>query len=163
LVNKKFLVFILTGAITISLYLSYPRLNQYEPAKFFSLSASDITAVNFIERIAQVDHIVLANQMVGVAAIKEYGFKKYYNNQFYYSMPTGNPRTFYNYYLEMIYQGAKRETMDKAMAEAGVTEAYFVLNKYWKDFEKITKQATQSADNVFDIDDGNIYIFRYSK
>jgi len=160
---RIFLIFILAGTLTISLYLSYPRVNQYEPAKFFSLSASDIKTVNSIEQSAQPEHIVLANQMVGVAAIKEFGFKKYYNNQFYYSMPMGTPRTFYDYYLEMIYEGAKKETMTKAMTEAGVTESYFVLNKYWRNSEKIKGQAAESADKVYEIDEGKIWIFKYTR
>jgi len=161
--TRLLLIFVFAGGLTISLYLSYPRLNQYEPAKFFSLSASDIKAVDFIEKSAAPNHLVLANQMIGVAAIKEFGFKKYYDNQFYYSMPMGSPRTFYDYYLEMIYQGAKRETMEKAMNEAGVTEAYFVLNQYWRDSEKIAQKAGGSADNVYDIDNGKIWIFKYLK
>lgn len=161
LFTKLFTIFILAGLITASLYLSYPRLNKYEPAKFFSLSMSDINAVNYIESTAQDNHIVLANQMVGVAAIKQFGFKKYYNNQFYYSMPMGDPKTFYDYYLEMIYEGAQKETMQKAMAEAGVNVAYFVLNKYWRNSEKIAAQAMQSADSVYYVDNDNIYIFKY--
>ncbi|MFA6410189.1 MAG: hypothetical protein WCW26_01280 [Candidatus Buchananbacteria bacterium] len=161
--HKIFLVFGLAGAMTISLYFSYPRLNQYEPAKFFSLSASDIKAVNLIEQIGTPNHIVLSNQMIGAAAIKEFGFKKYYNNQFYYSMPMGTTQTFYSYYLEMVYQGAKKETMQKAMAEAQVEESYFVINKYWGNFEKIVESATASADQVYNIDNGKIYIFQYLK
>ena len=100
--------------------------------------------------------------MVGAAAIKEFGFKKYYNNQFYYSMPMGNPQTFYDYYLEMIYQGATRQTMEKAMAQAGVSESYFVLNQYWRNAEKIASQAKESADSTHEIDAGKIYIFKYT-
>ena len=158
---KFFLITILAGGLTVSLYLSYPRLNQYEPAKFFSVSASDFNAVSLIEKISGPNHIVLANQMVGAAAIKEFGFKKYYDNQFYYSMPMGEKQTFYDYFLEMIYQGARKETMQKAMKEAGVNEAYFVLNRYWNNSERISKMANLSADEIFNIDNGQIWIFRY--
>ncbi len=161
--TRLLLTLVLAGSLTISLYLSYPRLNQYEPAKFFSVSAADIKAVDFIEESAAPLHLVLANQMVGAAAIKEFGFKKYYQNQFYYSMPMGSPQTFYQAYLDMIYQGAKRETMEKVMAEANVNEAYFVLNQYWRDSEKIAKLASADADNVYDIENGKIWIFKYLK
>lgn len=160
---KTFLVLALSAAISASLYLSYPRLNNYEPAKFFSLSESDIKAVHYIEGQAAPDHIVLANQMVGVAAIKEFGFRKYYHDQFYYSMPSGNPQTFYEAFLKMTYEGAKRQTMETIMAEAGVSEAYFVLNSYWRNFEKIADQASASADQVINIDNGKILIFKYIK
>src|SRR3989338_1642892 len=163
LVAKTFLILFLTGTFTISFYLSYPRLNQYEPAKFFNVSTSDLKAVNLIEQISAPEHIVLANQMIGAAAIKEFGFKKYYDNQFYYSMPMGPKQTLYDLYLEMIYQGAKKETMAKAMAEAQVNEAYFVLNQYWNNSEKIRQQAVKTADKIFNIDEGKIFIFKYSK
>ena len=153
----------LSGALTSSLYLSYPKFDRYEEAKFFSLSTADISATHLIEQGANPEHIVLANQMVGVAAIKEFGFKKYYNNQFYYSMPMGTPRTFYDYYLEMIYEGAKRETMEKAMSEAGVDESYFVLNSYWRNAEKIKSQATASADKVYEVDKGKVWVFKYTQ
>ena len=160
---KAFTIFIMTGAITISFYLSYPRVNIYEPAKFFSVSESDIKAVKLIENIANPDHVVLANQMIGAAAIQEFGFKKYYANQFYYSMPMGSPQRLYDLYLEMVYQGAKKETMDKAMAEANVNEAYFVLNRYWKNSEKIAAQAALSAQEVYTIDNGTIYVYQYTR
>jgi len=162
-ISRAFMIFALAGLVSTSLYLSYPRIDQYQPAKFFSLSSSDIKAVNFIEQTAEPEHIVLANQMIGVAAIKEYGFKKYYHNQFYYSMPNGTPRTFYDFYLEMIHSGAKKETMVAAMDEAGVNQAYFVLNKYWRNFDKIVVAAAQTADEIHLIDDGQVTIFTYRR
>jgi hypothetical protein len=149
--TQLFIVLVLAGLITGSLYLSYPQVDQYQPAKFFSLSESDLKTVRLIEQTANPEHVVLANQMIGVAAIKEFGFKKYYGNQFYYSMPNGNPRTLYDLYLAMIYDGALKSTMFKAMDIAEVDEAYFVLNRYWSNFEKIAGQARQSADAVFKI------------
>jgi len=161
--RKLFLIFCLAGLLTVSLYFSYPKIDQYQPEKFFSLSAADVKAVNFIERSAAADHIVLANQMVSVAAISEFGFKKYYDGQFYYSMPMGERQTLYEGYLDMIYNGAKKETMAKAMAAAGVSESYFVINSYWNNFNKIVTQASKSAQAVYNIDGGKIYIFKYTK
>ncbi|MDX9893265.1 MAG: hypothetical protein RB292_02515 [Patescibacteria group bacterium] len=158
----KLLVIIgLAGLLNISLYLSYPRLNNYEPAKFFSLSAADLKAVNYIEQTANPNHLVLANQMVGAAAIKEFGFKKYFGEEFYYSLPNGNAQNFYNYYLAMVYQDTPRQTMEQAMSQARVSESYFVLNQYWKDAEKIAAKASAQADDIIIIDGGKIYIFKY--
>jgi len=159
--HRLFLLFSFATVLTITFYLTYPRLDSQQPSKFYSVSGSDIKAVNYIEQTATLDHIVLANQMVGAAAIDQKGFKKYYQNQFYYSMPMGTPQTLYEFYLEMIYQGAKRETMEKAMIEADVTESYFVVNKYWRNSEKIINQAKNQADEVYSVDEGNIYIFKY--
>lgn len=159
---KFALLILISLSLTTSMYLSYPRLDGVDPAKFYSLSQSDINAVKYIEHSATPNHIVLANQMVGVAAIKEFGFKRYYDNQFFYSMPNGENRSFYEAYLGMIYEGAKRETIEKAMEEAGVSEGYFVLNKYWKDSEKIAKKASEEADKIIFIDNGAITIFKYN-
>ncbi|MFA6322667.1 MAG: hypothetical protein WCX71_04300 [Candidatus Buchananbacteria bacterium] len=160
---REFIILSLAGLMTATLYISYPRYDQYEPSKFFSISQADILAVNLIEQRANPDHIVLANQMVGAAAIKEFGFKKYYHGQFYYSMPMGANQKIYDGYLEMIYQGAKNETMQKAMNAAGVSESYFVLDQYWKNSEKIKKQATASADEYYSINNGQVFVFKYTK
>ena len=52
------------------------------------------------------------------AAIKEFGFKKYYNTakgqQFFYSIPTGGP--LYQYFRKMVYQQPKRQWMEEAMS-----------------------------------------------
>ncbi len=159
--TKIALVVLGSGLLTISLYLSYPRLNQYEPSKFFSVSHSDISAVEIIEQTAHPEHIVLANQMIGAVAIQQVGFKKYYTGEFFYSLPSGTPHQLHDYYLEMIYGGARRDTMEKAMAYAGVSEGYFVINRYWNNAERIANQARQNADEVTSVDNGNLYIFKY--
>lgn len=163
LITKIFLVFTLSGALTISLYLSYPSLDQFEPSKFFSLSIHDIKAVDYIEKTADPKHIVLANQMVGVAAIRSVGFKQYYADQFFYSMPMGNPRTFYEYYLDIIENDNVVETISKAMNEAGVEEVYFVINKYWNGSEKIIEKVSKTADAIYTVEGEQVHIFKFKK
>lgn len=153
----------LSGTMTIALYMSYPRVNSYEPAKFFSVGRSDVEAVHYIEQHAAPNHIVLANQMIGVTAISQFGFKRYIGDQFYYSMPSGRDQSLYNSYLDMIYQGAKRSTMEEAMDIGATDEAYFVLNRYWNNFEKIAASARESADSVTEIDGGRVYVFTYKR
>ena len=143
--------------------MSYPRVNTYEPAKFFSVGGGDIETVRYIEQHASPSHIVLANQMVGAAAISQFGFKRYIDDQFYYSMPSGRDQALYNFYLDMIYQGAKRSTMEQAMDIGATNEAYFVLNRYWNNFEKIAALARDSADSVTEIDGGRVYVFTYKR
>lgn len=163
LITKIFLIFILSGALTVSLYLSYPSLDQFKPAKFFSLSIHDIRAVDYIEKTADPQHIVLANQMVGAAAIKTVGFKQYYADQFFYSMPMGSPRTFYDYYLDIVEDDNVIETISKAMNEADVEEVYFVINKYWRGSENIVAKVRQTADAMYTVEGGQVHIFKYTK
>jgi len=65
--------------ITTSLYLLYPRFDRYHNSHGYSVSQNDIDAVHWIKNNAQSDYIVLANQQVSAAALREFGFAKYYS------------------------------------------------------------------------------------
>ena len=163
--------------ITSSLYLSYPRYDRYFNSRGFSVSQNDINAVHWIENDAQEDYLVLANQQVSAAALREFGFAKYYQNPlshdermgeglgvreiFYYPIPTGGP--LYQYYLDMVYQKPSRETMIKAMDLVNVSQAYFVLNKYWWAFPKILEEAKLETDDWQVSGNGQVYVFRYGR
>lgn len=179
--NKKIKISLLTFLIiliTASLYLSYPRFDRYYNSHGYSVSQTDINAVEWINNNAESDYIVLANQQVSAAALREFGFKKYYlvNSNisspyqgedkggveiFYYPIPTGG--RLYQYYLDMVYEKPSRETILLAMDLAGVDEAYFVLNKYWWAFPKILAEAKLEADSFQEFDNNEIYVFRYNK
>jgi archaellin len=158
--------------ITTSFYLSYPRFDKYFNSHGYSIGKNDIKAVRWISDNAGKDYIVLANQQVSVAALREYGFLKYYKiaaaaqpsaspgEVFYYPIPTGGP--LYQFYLDMVYKKPSRETMEKAMDFAGVDEGYFVLNKYWWAFPKILDEAKLVADSWEEIGNGEVYIFKYN-
>jgi len=160
-IKIPFLIF-LTFLIFSSLYFSYPRKDNYFDSHEYAVSQTDIDAVRWIEsnKISD-DYIVLANQQVSVAALREYGFKKYYKNNtiFYYPIPTGS--TLYQYYMDMVYKKPSRETMAIAMDLAEVKEGYFVLNKYWWASPKIVDEAKLSADFWKSFDDGQVYVFGY--
>jgi hypothetical protein len=161
--------------ITASLYISYPRFDRYFNSHGYSVSQTDINAVHWIEENAGQDYIVLANQQVSAAALREFGFAKYYTSPlsrdggtgeglgvgeiFYYPVPTGGPM--YQYYLDMVYKKPSSETMFTAMELAGVNEGYFVLNKYWWAFPKILEEAKLEAQAWEEINNGEIYIFKY--
>lgn len=159
---KISLVVLLASLISASLYLSYPRFDEYFNSKGFSVGQTDIDAVQKINSDAKEPYIVLANQIVSVAALNEFGFNHYYkNNIFYYPIPTGGP--LYAYYLDMVYKKPTRTTMNQAMDLAGVKTGYFVLNKYWWAFNKILDEAKLEADSWINVDDGEIYVFKYKR
>ena len=159
IIKNIFLIFIVI-LITTSLYISYPRFDNYYNSHGYSISDSDIKAVHWIENQTNSDYIVLSNQQVSVTALREFGFKKYYkNNIFYYPIPTGGQ--LYQYYLDMVYKKPSKQTMLSAMKLAGVNEGYFILNKYWWAFPKILREAKLEADSWIEIDNGNIFIFYY--
>jgi len=155
--------------VTASLYISYPRMDDYFNSHGYSTSAGDIRAVRWIDQNATGGYIVLADQQTSAAALSEFGFKKYYQSQisnlksqiFYYPIPTGGP--LYRYYLDMVYEEPARETVEQAMDLAGVNEAYFALDKYWWASPKILEEAKLSADAWQSIDNGEVYVFKYDR
>ena len=159
--TKTFFILIFSLFLTFSLYYSYPKDDgeDYQIDRGYSVSRADISAVQKIEEDASGhDYIVLANQSVSAAAVREFGFKKYYGPYFYYPIPTGDQ--LYQYYLSMVYRAPSRETVREAADLADVNLVYFVLNKYWTDADKISVEAKKNADEMMLVDN-KITIFKY--
>ncbi|MDP2736565.1 MAG: hypothetical protein Q8O59_02130 [bacterium] len=158
----SFAVF-LSLLISASLYITYPRYDNYFNSHGYSVSAADLDAVSWINENAETDYIVLANQQVSAAALSQFGFKKYYGEKqiFYYPIPTSSP--LYQYYLDMVYKKPSRETILAAMDLVGVNESYFVLNKYWWAFTKILDEAKLSADSWQAINNDEVFVFKYER
>ncbi len=156
---KIIILIFLSALLLISLYLNYPRKDNYFNSRSFSVSSSDFNTVRFIESIKENDnYIVLANQQVGASAIKEYGFKRYYDSWFYYSVQTGG--LLYDYYLKML-DDPKRELALELMTKLGADGAYFVINDYWWGFTKIAEEARVEADLVYSVDNDRVIIFYF--
>jgi hypothetical protein len=152
--------------LSCSLYFSYPRYDDYYNSRSFSASQTDVDAVNWINQDAGNNNfIVLANQQVSAAALREFGFKKYFltasGQVFYYPIPTGEK--LYQYYLDMVDKNADKKTALAAADFVGADTVYFVINNYWFGFDKILAEAALGADVVQNIDNGKIYIFKYTK
>lgn len=151
---------VLTVIITSVFFISYPRYDRYETIRNFTTSAHDIEAVRRVDELANgQDYIVLANQSVSAAAIQEFGFKAYYNDHFFYPVPTGGP--LYEHYLSMVYDTPSKENAQKAATLTGVNTIYFLLNDYWFEAETIRAQAISLADSYEEIHNGAVVIFTY--
>ncbi|PIP18050.1 MAG: hypothetical protein COX43_00840, partial [Parcubacteria group bacterium CG23_combo_of_CG06-09_8_20_14_all_35_9] len=152
----------LSLALTASLYLSYPRNDRFEAGHNFNVSSSDIKAVHSIENDAAGDYIVLANQSVSAAAIREFGFKKYYGEHFYYPIPTGG--VLYSFYLKMTEGKPEKEKMrnitQEVMDLVPVKTVYFVINEYWHNSSKIIQEAKKTTNIWTSIDDGRVFVFK---
>lgn len=151
---------VFAATVTALAYGAFPRLDDYRWSRGYSTSAHDVEAVRWINMHAIGPYVVLANQSVSAAALREYGFRTYYGDQFYYSIPTGAP--LYQKYLEMVYQTPTRATMDAAMRDIGVPQAFFVVDDYWTNSAKIVEAAKKTADAWEEIGDGKVFIFRYT-
>lgn len=149
--------------VLVGTYFSYPIYDRHGNSKNFNVTATDIKTVKLIEENALgQDYIVLANQMVGVAAINTYGFYHYYNNNFYYSMPLGVNNIYQNF-LTMIENNASREEALLAMDKAGVDKLYFVVNNYWHSAKQAIQQAEASSDSKIMVDNGVNTVFVYNR
>ncbi len=161
--EKILLTIISTLLISTSIYFSYPLYTKYKNSKSFNVTATDIKTVQLIEKHASgKPYIVLANQMLGAAAIKEFGFANYYNDNFYYSMPLGLNNIYQNY-LKMIEIKASKEEALKAMNKAQVDKLYFVVNNYWHSAKKARTEALESSLDHILVDQGVNYIFIYER
>jgi hypothetical protein len=154
------LILIVSGSLA-SLYLSYPRFDDYANSHGYATSKADILAVRFIEQDARgKNYIVLANQQVSAAALREFGFNRYYNNLFYYPIPTGG--ALYQYYLKMV-DSPDRALMKEAMDLTRVDRVYLVLNNYWWQFKELAPTIGAMANSTGDIGDGQIKIFKFTR
>lgn len=151
-------IFLLILILT-SLYVNYPRKDNYFNSRSYSVSGVDFEAVRFIENIKESDnYIVLANQQVGASAIKEYGFKRYYGPWFYYSVQTGG--LLYDYYLKML-ENPNRKLMSDLAFELGSDSVYLVVNDYWWAFDRIIEEAKIEADFVYSVAEGRVMVFYF--
>ncbi|MBP9695515.1 MAG: hypothetical protein KBD73_03895, partial [Candidatus Magasanikbacteria bacterium] len=169
-------------AIMLSLYFSYPQRNVKARFPGYNVTANHFQAVEWIhnqettnnEQLA-INYIVLADQITSAAALTDYSFAKYYRVKrdhaegggntpqeiFYYSIPTGG--ILYQQYGKMIYEGQKREYMIDAMNLVGVDTAYFVVNSYWANSQKIIEGAKKTADDWREFGDGQVWVFLYKR
>jgi hypothetical protein len=143
-----------------SFYLNYPRKDNYFNSRGYSVSSSDFTAVKSIEENKVNDnYIVLANQQVGAAAIKEFGFKRYYDGWLYYSVQTGG--LFYDYYLKML-DNPDRELIMELLSQTGADNAYVVVNDYWWAYERIVNEMKVEADSYYQAGDDKVSVFHFN-
>lgn len=161
---------LLAGLLTTSLYLTYPHHDAYTIERGWSVGAGDFEAVQFINHDANDEpFIVLANQAVSAAALKEFGFKRYFPLQtddgpitsFYYPIPTGGP--LYEYFLKMSYDEPSRATIQEAMNRASVKRGYFVVNSYWFKSKDIIETTKKHTNDWWEFRDGTVTVFRFVK
>lgn len=163
---RLMIILFLSFFITSSLYISYPRFDEYRIDRGYNITQAGIDAVHYIDETSPGNYAVLANQMTSVAAIREFGFKKYYpdkNNpkktHFFYPIPTGDP--LYQYYLKMVYTQPLKKTAVEAGNFLGIRHVYFVLEKYWEKYDQLVEEAKQEADLWQSIQQGSAHVFYF--
>ena len=158
--NKKLLIIITAFVLTSSVYLAYPTFDVIEKNKGYSVSQADTDAVHKIQEVSDTDNfVVLANQSTSAAALQEFGFKKYFKDNFYYPIPTSSE--LYKIYLDISYKGIKDEYIQQVKNLTGADTIYLVFNDYWTNFKKLVPEAQANAINSFEIGNNQIWIFEY--
>jgi hypothetical protein len=153
---------VLAGIITASFYLTYPRRDIYEISHGWSVGKNHLEAVDFIENDAKDEpYIVLADQTTSAAALQKFGFTNFKNNEgrhlktakgeiFYYPLPLGGK--LYQYYLDIIYKNDGKKSLVDAIKFSDQKTGYFVLNKYWNNYEKIKYDFANQGLSLKEID-----------
>lgn len=164
------LIVLLSVSITTSAhtYVSYPHNDAYTPYHGYTIAQSDIDTVHWIsEHAGGEEYIVLANQVVSSANVREYGFHRYYSivtdsgtyEQFYYPIPAGSP-------LSVLYQemltNPSRSVIERAVRLVGVSRAYFVVNRYEPRFRTIIDAAKRDADDVHVVGQDSATVIYYT-
>ena len=158
----KLTLIVLASTIAASaFYLAFPRQDAYTLNHGFNTSMADVDAVFLIESWANKSpYIVLANQSVSAAAIKNIGFR-YYGNLFFYPIPTGE--AMYQEFLSMNTAPTKKiasEATGLLPSESNVHTVFYVVDTYWSESDRIIETAKSVADDWKSVD-GSVYIFRF--
>ncbi|MDO8463524.1 MAG: hypothetical protein Q7S96_04645 [bacterium] len=136
---------------TLTLLLAYPRNDAQARSGLWSVSADDIAAVHAIANDAGNEpYVVLANQMLGAAAIRELGFRPAHilddgREVLAFPLPAGGPiaREFWNYVTAVTPDPAP---IHAAMSLVNATRAYIVLHDYWTNYTNLVEATVAIAD-----------------
>lgn len=147
--------------VTASWYLSYPRFDTRYQHKGYNASRYDYDAVRWIHQDGNTDpYVVLANQTVSGVAVKEFGFAHYYNDLFYYPLPTSG--VLYPHYLSVVATESEiMRSVDYVRLVTGVSRIYVVINDYWSDSLTVRERHRALAQESTVVGDGAIEIFIY--
>lgn len=160
---KIFVLVLFAILLSVGFYISYPRSDKYENFKGYSVSQSSIKAVEYIENnFSKLDYVVLSDQIVGASLIGKYGFRKYYRDEFYYSLPTNIKDNTYSDFLNILEPDSnKQEVINNAKHKAGVENIFVVISSYWNPGTGVLIDLKKTAKKWTDIDNGKIFIFEY--
>lgn len=161
---RIFVFVFLSLFLSISFYFSYPKVDKYENFHGYSMSDTHIKTVDYIEQnFDKRDYVVLGDQTLGATVISKYGFRKYYKNEFYYSLPTKIKDNIYADFLEMTKEETdKKEAAINTAKKVGVNTVFVVLNDYWEFTDKLIDEHKKLASNWVEVDSGKAYIFEYN-
>ncbi len=146
-----------------SIYLAYPRFDDYENSNFVNVTIHDVRAVDFIDSIAD-QYAVAANQMMAAAALKVIGFDRHLitatgEEQYRYPIPTGG--RFHDLYLATLASPQPIEQINEMKRYLQQSTLFVALPSYWSNHALIKERLSVHAQRIYEIDNGAITIFQY--
>jgi hypothetical protein len=163
--KKLFISMSVALLLTLNWYLTYPRQDDISRMNINNVRSSDYYALELINKTekGKQGYLVLANQILGAAAIKKYGFGPYYESNgkqiFYYSIPMGSELN--NLYEKIMNsEDFPVKEINETGKKWGIPRIYLIFTDYWMPDEKIIKQIESVASNQWNIDDSEyVYFF----
>lgn len=141
-------------------HAALPRHDAAAASYGWSVGRGDVEAVRWIEADAQgAAYTVLANQSVSAAAVREFGFKRYHDDVFYYPIPTGG--ALYQYFLEAVGREQTLEPIREAALLTASDVVYVVVNDYWWDAKRVAEELSAIANKETTTNDGRVRVFRF--
>ena len=156
----------LAAGMTTNLYLVYPRVDRVVNHRGYATGQADLATVDFIEfQNPEGNYVVLANQSVSAAALRQLGFKYDIKTAdgslYFYAIPTGG--TLYQQYLRMVDEAPTADVAKEVLAYTGADRVYLVLNDYWWRDYRIAEEAKKHADFWTTISGGATTVFAWEK
>lgn len=155
-------VIILLGTVgAANAYNALPRHDAVQASRGWSTGKADLQAVRWIDQYAKGQaYTVLANQSVSAAAVKEFGFKRYNNDVFFYPIPTGGP--LYEVYLKVTYEDQSLDTIKDAGQLGGTDLVFVVINDYWWKAPELNESLSEIADHEWSIENDKVKIYVFN-
>lgn len=150
---------------TASVFSLYPRHNNVEISRFYSISQNDFDVVDEISHHASsTPYVVLAPQPTSSAALRTFGFTHYKKTadgteQFLYPIPTGG--RLYSFYLSLVNEVIAQETIARSAQFMGVSQVYVVIPAYWFDSARLHQEIADSADEIIEVGTTMIGVYRF--
>jgi len=137
LMSTAVMVVLFSAIATASWYLSYPRFDTHSQSKGYHATATDFSAVHLVQADSGTrPYVVLTNQTVSGVAVQEFGFAHYYQDQFYYPLPTSS--RLYGLYEDLAKPDSNVLSILTSVRQlTGVSDIYFVLNNYWDSADRV--------------------------
>lgn len=171
--QNKFLTFFITFCLvtmmTVAWYLTYPRQDNISHMSVNSARAIDMKAIQLVyqNENGKEGYLVLANQLFGALAVKQYGFGPYYQDNteefLYYSLPWGGQLAkLYNEFMteENGEIDVYLEKTKNIATSVGLHKFYFIFTDAWAPHPATKEALENKASQTWQIED-KVFIYKF--